>query len=447
MKLPVFVSPAVVAAVCLCIALAGAYVLISNIHPQEYLTSELQKKIQPWPSDGRSNSNEAPAPQSGSNSSAIHLPGAETQKLYVTISSRCEKNAGTCYTDGLKDITQHYGPTAALEVLAKLQHSGLITASTDDHQLAHVVGRKTAEKFGVNGEAFLLCPTSFNYGCQHGYFEYALGRSVSSKEVIKAICGGFEASSSYSAKFKFYCYHGVGHGVMMSQAYDLGASIKICDSLDSHVATDGCWQGVFMENVNAAMRGEARPGIFSEKNPLAPCDTVSDQYRHECFINHAGWLMHVFQNDVRRASASCLQAPLGWANSCLQSIGLMVTNPVWQSQLAPTPPAPTVPSGPAGGSRSSPEELAWNICQEFPAEGRSQCVIGGVDNILNFDELKVARAGSFCWLVDPAYQEVCFQRIGANIASQAIDPRTIRERCSEFASRFRDLCLRAAGLQ
>ena len=50
-----------------------------------------------------------------------------------------------------------------------------------------------------------------------------------------------------------------------------------------------------MENVNAGMSGRALPGVFKRSDPLAPCDKVGDQYKHECYINHAGWLMTVAQ--------------------------------------------------------------------------------------------------------------------------------------------------------
>lgn len=370
--------------------------------------------------------------------SSLDLPTANLAKLYSDITATCSAGDENCYNDGLKTITAEFGPVPALDVLLQLEGSHLIQASTDDHQLAHAIGRKTAESFGVHGDGFLLCPTAFNYGCQHGYFEYALGRANSTKDVINQICGAFETDPAFSSKFKFYCYHGVGHGVMMAEAYDLTASIGVCDSLDSMTAIDGCWQGVFMENVNAGMRGEARDGIFSTTDPLAPCAGLREKYRHECFINHSGWLMRVFNNSVAEGTKSCLKAPLGSINSCMQSIGLMVTNPVWQTALAKS----SVEDPPAGGS----ESIAWKLCREFPSGYVEQCMLGAVDNILNFDELVVVRASSFCGLVDGRFQNSCYERIGLDLRAQATDDATVRNQCANVPGEWRSACLKGGNL-
>jgi len=371
---------------------------------------------------------------------AITLPKADIGKLYDNITQTCFSSDDHCYNEGLKTITAEFGPVAALDVLSTLEENHLIQATTDDHQLAHAIGRKTAERFGIHGQGFLLCPTTFNYGCQHGFFEYALGKANSTKEVINQICGAFETNPNYSAKFKFYCYHGVGHGVMMAEAYDLASSIAVCDSLDSMIAIEGCWQGVFMENVNAGMRGEARDGVFSKLEPLAPCSNLEQKYRHECFINHAGWLMQIFSNSVRDASSACMKAPSGSIDSCMQSIGLMVTNPVWQAVLA-NPPAGGLSPG------ESSESIAWQLCLEFPSAYQEQCLLGAVDNILNFDELKVTRAGSFCALVQANWRDSCYRRIGSNLRAQVTDQGKAHDGCSTFAPHERDLCLMGAGIQ
>ena len=105
----------------------------------------------------------------------------------------------------------------------------------------------------MNIQAFYLCSTGFNYGCQHGFFEYVLARSESPKAAAGLVCESTDESRG--EKFKFYCYHGVGRGIMMAQAYDLQAALDVCDTLPSVMSQDGCWQGVFMENVNAGMDG------------------------------------------------------------------------------------------------------------------------------------------------------------------------------------------------
>ena len=189
-----------------------------------------------------------------------------------------------------------------------------------------------------------------------------------------------------------------------------------------------------MENVNAALRGEARKGIFSNEDPLLPCSTLGEQYRHECFINHSGWLIRFFGGDVAKASAACLSAPPPSVDACLQSIGLMVTNPSWQTSLL------------ADTAGKSNEEIAREICVKFPLSHRSQCVIGGVDNIMNFDQFDVSRASRFCALADEGDRALCYQHIGLSLRSQSPDAAIAREKCSTLATPFNHECLVGAGL-
>ncbi len=353
--------------------------------------------------------------------------------LMVIIDKECAVGDSTCLVKYIEEKTARNGPETALTLLEAAFSDGVLDRNVDDHQIAHRIGRKTAEAFGATGEAFLRCPTTFNYGCQHGFFEYVLGRSSSTKDAVDHLCGSFERDQTYSAKFKFYCYHGVGHGIMMAQAYDLHAGLADCDSLPTNLGREGCWQGLFMENVSAGMRGEARRGVFSKDDPLAPCDALEAQYRHECFINQAGYLMQFFKNNVAQASRACLAAPPENVDACLESIGLMTTNPSWQSSIA----------GDAKGAAS--EEIAREICTQFPEGYREQCIFGGVDNIMNFDELDIARADRFCALVDEHDRAACYRRIGISLRSQTTSDGVVREKCSALVTPFDRECLAGAG--
>lgn len=339
----------------------------------------------------------------------------------------------SCFDEYFSGITLEYGPEPALLLLARYQESGKISRSLDDHQLVHRVGRKTAEKFGVNPQAFELCGTNFNYGCQHGFFEYVLGRTNTTKDAATLICESIDASKP--PKSRFYCYHGVGHGVMMARANDIFESVKECDTLVDATAQDGCFQGAFMENVNAGMRGEVKEGIFSETDPLAPCTNVEEKYRHECYINHAGWLMRFFKNDTTEASASCLKAPEAYMSACAQSIGLMVTNPSWQSSLLPNAVAKNF------------EDASWAICNLFPEALRRDCMVGAVDNLVNFDELKGTRVGAFCRRAPTSLAADCWRIFGSNLTRQTTDQTIIRTTCKETAPETHQIfCLGGAGI-
>jgi hypothetical protein len=346
----------------------------------------------------------------------------------------CGPTDSQCVRKYLVSVTADYGPQASLGVMERLQQEGKVDRSVNDHDMAHSVGRETAKDYGSNFKAFDLCPVSFNYGCSHGFFEYVLARTDTPKEAATTICESRSSKDTFLIA-GFTCYHGVGHGIMMAEAYNVQSSLKACDTLQTREARDGCWQGVFMENVNAGMAGRALRGVFKRRDPLAPCNTVADKYKHECYINHSGWLMTVSENDLRKGSRYCLKAKGRYLSSCFQSIGLMVTNPVWQASLAPE----------LAQARKAEASIAAALCSRFPPEGRKDCVIAGVDNLANFDRLETRRSKAFCEAVPSSLGATCYRQVGVNLANRTNDEEVIRQSCSGLGAKQR-LCLAGARI-
>ena len=354
--------------------------------------------------------------------------------VYEEESFSCASSDSQCVRDYLVKVTADYGPEASLGVMERLQQEGKVDRSVNDHDMAHSVGRETAKDYGSNFKAFDLCPVTFNYGCSHGFFEFVLARTDTPKEAATTICESRSSKDTFLIA-GFTCYHGVGHGIMMAEAYNVQNSLKACNTLATHEAKDGCWQGVFMENVNAGMSGRALPGVFKRSDPLSPCDEVGDRYKHECYINHAGWLMTVARNDLRKGSRYCLKAKGRYKSSCFQSIGLMVTNPTWQAALGPD----------LVQARKPEAVIAALLCGRFPAAGQKDCVIAGVDNLANFDRLETKRGGAFCNAVPSSLEETCHRQVGVNLANRTNDEQVIRRSCSGLGSEAR-ACLAGAGV-
>jgi hypothetical protein len=80
------------------------------------------------------------------------------------VNRECPASELPCFTKVLIAITGRNGPQASLSALRKLQEHGRIRPAADPHHLnlTREIGRKTAERFGINGRAFMLCPTSFD---------------------------------------------------------------------------------------------------------------------------------------------------------------------------------------------------------------------------------------------------------------------------------------------
>src|SRR5262249_13268332 len=156
-------------------------------------------------------------------------------------------------------------------------------------------------------------------------------------------------------------------------------------------------------------------GVFSPRYPLRPCTRVLAAYKQECFINQAGWLAHLANDDIGKASRYCLSAG-DYVSACAQSIGLMVTNPSWQLPVY----------GQAQGK--SLAQIAWILCTRFPERLQRDCVLGGVDNLANFDQLDVRQSDALCALTG-RLQETCYREIGVNLIRRTTDVALAKQHC------------------
>lgn len=346
----------------------------------------------------------------------------------------CGVDNFVCWSQALRHLTARSGPEAAVKRLSEWRADGTIAPVVDEHQLAHQIGRETAATFGKEAAAFLRCPMSdFNGGCQHGFFEHVLGEAATPAAAAESICASLD-EASFAHKYRYYCYHGVGHGLLMAHAYDLDAALKVCNALDALLKQDGCWQGVFMENANAGAQGIARVGMFSVADPLAPCRTITEAYRWQCYLNHGGYLVHVLQGSFPRAVEACLTEPNPrWRSACVQSLGLLISNPVWQHVVANSAePADTV-------------SVALTACEQAPPTARQDCLIGALDNIMNFDELNLApRAIPFCERGRRWPKDTCFAQIGVNVGRLVTSRSDAIRHCAQVPETDQRACLAGA---
>src|SRR3989338_459584 len=291
------------------------------------------------------------------------------------------------------------GPAEGLRVLDDLMTSTAFNLGTDGHELAHIVGRETGWHFGFTGDALLKCPTEYFYGCVHGFFEAALSASPKPPMyVARSICDGMTTDNP--GLDRFTCYHGVGHGLMMFAQNDIVRSIAYCNDIQEENAnnTKGCWQGAFMENINAEARGEARKDIFLPDDPLSPCNRVDAQYQWECYINHSAYIMRFTDNDIVAAAQKCLQAAGTGRAACIAGIAQMTTNPGWQPLI--------IEQRPSLKDEKGFIPTAVKICGGFPEETLHDCIIYAVGNALNYG--KENQAMEFCSIVAKEFQRDCY---------------------------------------
>ncbi len=334
-------------------------------------------------------------------------------------------------------IVESYGPAESIGVLNVLLAEKTMYGRGDYHDYVHRIGRLTAKKMGLNPDGFFLCPVDYNYGCQHGFFEQALVEEPDAVKAADIVCDETRMDGK-PVKFLFYCYHGVGHGVMMAKAYDLDGSLAVCDQFSKESQKAGCQQGVFMEAVVGYMNGTAkREGVFSETDRLAPCNRLEARFRYQCYINMGGYLAAAAgtgEGAVERATEPCLKADAAHIHTCLASVGLTATNPGWQPALTPV------------YEEGQTAKNGASICAHFPQGYEVDCVASGVENLAQFDRGDTTRMVEFCLAVEDAFRTMCFQRIGRSVKDEMPAGTSPEALCAGVPEEYRAYCISGAKM-
>lgn len=324
------------------------------------------------------------------------------------------------------------GPTVGSMVIHDLiTQPALFSTLTDGHELSHIVGRTTAKAGGINGTAFESCPNDFLYGCPHGFFEQALAEyEGASKDVATRIC---ESVTTKPVEHnKFYCYHGVGHGIMMAKANDIYESLRICDQLPTDRAKQGCYQGAFMENINAIQTGVARDGVFKADEPLAPCTLVPLKYQWNCYENHSAYLVGYTDYDLAAAANECMRAEESKIPACIISLAQLTTNPGWQASLLAAVPEQS-------GGKATFLERAVYMCTLFPEAMVDNCYEYAVNNLLNYDQWQ--QAAEYCSLVPALQTEACVGKVGSKMYFLLYAEEQKNQLCSLMQKSLKGTCL------
>jgi plastocyanin len=276
----------------------------------------------------------------------------------------------------LKRILRRAGPERVMERLLTEADGG---STIDCHQPAHQVGRMSYEVFGAS--VFEKGDASCHSGYYHGAMESFLAERGTENLAanISELCSVFETNFGI-----FECLHGVGHGVMAYENYDLMKSLEGCEALNDAFSTRSCYGGVFMENVVAGQGLGAIPGhetTWVSDDPHFPCNAVGDSFarRHDCYQMQTSWMLTLMNYDFSAVVSECQSAPVDMISVCFKSLGRDA----------------------AGHTLRNPERIL-DICSRVPDgnEYYNECIVGAVNVIIDFWGPKLGnQAHEFCELV------------------------------------------------
>lgn len=195
------------------------------------------------------------------------------------------------------------------------------------HLAGHQIGEAAAAQEGNLLNSLSQCTEGCYSSCVHGVLiEHTVANGVSQ---LLALHPEKYCSDRTKAEYRL-CIHGLGHGFMIGENYDIASSIHDCNLLNvSAVIKTQCYSGVYMELAAASFGFAERDiskSLYSKKGDLFyPCDTAptntDPQYQRQCYLQKVGGLLSYARAHKQSIFDICNMAPAGWVSTCVEGVG------------------------------------------------------------------------------------------------------------------------------
>jgi hypothetical protein len=325
----------------------------------------------------------APKPKTASNSQQ------PTPTLADVSTCDTSENQFTCYADYFKNKTKAAEAVEAIKDLRQLYETNEY-AKSQCHQLIHVIGHEAYFKYGSLADAYTKGDSFCWSGYYHGITEQAvgdLGPDRMRKEA-NTVCASLAAKQKYS--FDHYnCVHGLGHGFMTVESFDLFKALKTCDILNDKWEKDSCYGGVFMENVMVAVRENGQSQYLRPNELMYPCTAVETTYKGQCYLMQTSYALQQTGYDFALVAKLCQELPdSNFVSTCYQSLGRDAS----------------------GSTVSDIPKTKANCEKSLDGLGLESCVLGAARDFVSFHHSD-AQAKELCNAFEQPLADRCLQEV------------------------------------
>ena len=309
------------------------------------------------------------------------------------------------------------GPKALMDDLLADSGGG---ASLDCHQEAHIIGRVSYELYGgeVFSEGTSLCHSGFYHGAMEAFLKEK--GTVNLAKNMTALCNTFATGFG-----KFECYHGVGHGVLAYEDYDLPKALLLCKDMPDTSAKSSCFGGAFMENIMVANGQGAsleHTTVWVNNDPLFPCTYFEGDETIEgtCYAMQTSRMLMLYGNNFDRVRQECLKVRDQMRGVCFRSIGRDA----------------------AGVVLRDPTQII-HICKRNDVSDAlvDQCIIGALNVIVDFWGEKLdGQANEYCRVMPGEHKNICYATLAKRLPEVFPVKSDRDQRCQMFEQFYQYLC-------
>lgn len=226
-----------------------------------------------------------------------------------------------CWQQRYDALVAQQSPKAALAD-AQQMFDTVAYVKGNCHQIAHLIGRASAKKFGDVIKAFNEGNEFCSSGYYHGTME-EIAQEIGSENIvgkINEICDATRKAHPYSLTHH-NCTHGLGHGLMGVFDYELFEALDACEHLEDTWQQDSCYGGVFMENIMAAYNETVHTDYLKDDDPQYPCNAVADKYKSGCYIIQTSQMLRLTGTNYKKVFGLCSEVKAPFDAICFQSLG------------------------------------------------------------------------------------------------------------------------------
>ncbi len=309
------------------------------------------------------------------------------------------------------------------KVFSKLLSDSDNGSKVDCHQQAHKIGRVAYKIYDANSFKNMdsSCHSGFIHGAMESFLQDKGTQNLSLN--IQNLCNNF--SSSFGT---FECLHGVGHGVMAYENYDLASALKLCQTLTDSYSEESCYGGVFMENIIASQGNgvtSAHRTQWVSQDPLFPCNSIDQEesLQMQCYLMQTSRMLDLFNYDFYKVSQACTKAQQNMVSTCFQSLGRD-----------------------AAGYTLRDSVKTNQICKIVPKEHYQDCVRGALFVLIDFWGDKIVdQPHTLCKTLDSDNKAFCYQSLGSRLPG-IFGTGKINQICSLSEENYQKDCLQGAGI-
>lgn len=296
----------------------------------------------------------------------------------------------------------------------------------DCHQYVHQVGHLNYELIGE--EAFSIsnseCMSGYTHGVTEAFFKEHGAENLA--ESINLIC-----QNQVNDFYAHQCFHGIGHGLMAYNDYDLPAALKGCDDLpDMFDSKESCYSGVFMENVVGALSindakkhkedSHYHSSEWLSNDPLFPCNSseIDKKYKFACYNYQTSRMIEIFGIKYNKVAASCAKIEGIYQESCFLSMGRDVGTTF----------------------SSDSEKIEKNCSYAKVAESALDCIEGAAQNSFWHESTQDVAVDLCNNIKTIDYKTRCYSTI-SNRAKDIIESRdNLSQFCNQFEPKYKSFC-------